>query len=46
MYKNTIRACCSFKCQIKVISKCNVYIYSPYFSDISKINIAFAAKDR
>lgn len=23
-----------------------MYIYSPYFSDISKINIAFAAKDR
>lgn len=23
-----------------------MYIYSPYFPDISKINIAFAAKDR
>lgn len=36
MYKNTIGA----------LSQNVMYIYSPYFPDISKINIAFAAKDR
>lgn len=45
MYKNTIGACFILNVKLK-LSQNVMYIYSPYFPDISKINIAFAAKDR